>query len=56
MQITQTADALAQWMIKHGFVTGHGDTLKDLLSALSDQIDEMRSKIYRLERHNRDAC
>ena len=33
---------LAQWMIQHGFATGHGDSLEDLLNELSWQIAEMR--------------
>jgi len=31
---------LAEWMIEHSYATGHGDTLKNMLSELSWQIDE----------------
>ena len=33
-------EKLAQWMIKHGFATGHGDTMDDLLKELTWQIEE----------------
>jgi len=31
---------LAQWMIQHGYATGHGDTVEDLLQELDWQIVE----------------
>jgi len=31
---------LAQWMIKHSYATGHGDTIEDLLKELEWQIRE----------------
>ena len=31
---------LAAWMIKHGYATGHGDTIEDLLKELEWQIEE----------------
>jgi len=34
--------SVAEWMIAHGFATGHGDTLADLLAELSWQIAELR--------------
>lgn len=37
-------ELLAQWMIRHGFATGHGDTVADLLKELSWQIEELRAK------------
>lgn len=33
-------EILAQWMIKHGYATGHGDTIEDLLTELEWQIRE----------------
>lgn len=36
---------LAQWMLRHGIATGHGDTINDLLSALEDHLDDMRTQI-----------
>jgi hypothetical protein len=42
-QVNVTAkEIVAQWMITHGFATGHGDTLEDLLRELSWQIEELR--------------
>lgn len=37
-------ELVAEWMIAHGFSTGHGDTMLDLLNELSWQIAELRSK------------
>ena len=31
---------LAQWMAKHSYATGHGDTVEDLLKELEWQINE----------------
>ena len=33
-------EKLAAWMIKHGYATGHGDTVEDLLKELEWQIAE----------------
>ena len=33
-------EKLAQWMIRRGYATGHGDTIEDLLYELEWQIDE----------------
>lgn len=33
-------EAVAQWMIAHGYATGHGDTTADLLGELVPQIRE----------------
>ena len=33
-------EKLAQWMIRRGYATGHGDTIEDLLSELGWQIGE----------------
>jgi hypothetical protein len=37
-------ETLAAWMIENGFATGHGDSIKDLLSELTWQIKELRGK------------
>lgn len=31
-------EAVAQWMIKRGYATGHGDTIEDLLAELEGQL------------------
>ena len=31
---------LVAWMISHGFATGHGDTVEDLLKELAWQMEE----------------
>lgn len=36
-------DKIAGFMIAHGFTTGHGDTLDDLLAEFGAQIDTHRS-------------
>jgi hypothetical protein len=33
-------ETLASWMLQHGFATGHGDTLDDLLTELGGQIQK----------------
>lgn len=33
-------EILAAWMIQHGYATGHGDTIEDLLVELDIQIVE----------------
>ena len=40
-------ELLANWMIKHGFTTGHGDTMQDLLAALSDHIASAGKMVWR---------
>lgn len=35
-----TREDIAQWMIDHGYATGHGDTIEDLLKELEWQIRE----------------
>jgi hypothetical protein len=42
---TSDKERLAIWMIQHGFATGHGDTLDDLLKELAWQVQELRDKI-----------
>ena len=31
---------VADWMMQHGYATGHGETMEDLLDELKWQIDE----------------
>ena len=33
-------EKVAQWMIERGFVTGHGDTIEDLLKEIEWQVKE----------------
>ena len=37
-------ETLARWMLAHGFATGHGDTMDDLLKELTWQVEELRRK------------
>jgi hypothetical protein len=32
-------------MIQHGFATGHGETIEDLLGELSWQVEELRERV-----------
>lgn len=50
-------EILAQWMIQHGYTTGHGDTMEDLLAELDWQIAEnwTRAMINGVETE-REAC
>lgn len=50
-------EILAQWMIQHGYATGHGDTMEDLLAELDWQIAENwnRAMINGVETE-REAC
>lgn len=43
----------ANWMMAHGFSTGHGDTVADMLIELAWQIDERVARAIDAER---DAC
>ena len=36
---------VAQWMIRHSYATGHGDTVEDLLKELEWQVKEACAKI-----------
>ena len=36
-------EKLAQWMLSHGFSTGHGDAVDDLLLELGWQVKELRA-------------
>lgn len=42
-------EKLAAWMIEHGFATGHGDSIDDLLKELSWQVAELRDQIERFQ-------
>lgn len=35
---------LGAWMFYHGFATGHGDTMDDLLGELTWQVKELRDR------------
>lgn len=37
---------VARWMIAHGYETGHGDTMEDLLHELEWQIRERRDGAF----------
>ena len=43
-------EQLAQWMIRNGFATGHGDTMGDMLKELEwqigDRVDAARTDGY----------
>lgn len=36
---TEVRENLAAWMILHGFSTGHGDTIEDLITELLPQLE-----------------
>lgn len=48
-------EKLASWMLEHGFATGHGDDMDDLLKELTWQVKEMRDQLwaYRKEQASR---
>jgi hypothetical protein len=46
-------EKLASWMLAHGFATGHGDTMDDLLKELTWQVEELRLKAMSSLRHDR---
>ena len=43
-------EKLAAWMIDNHFATGHGDTFDSLLRELTWQVQELRDKIWELEK------
>ncbi len=51
-------EILAQWMIQHGYATGHGDTMEDLLAELDWQIAEnwTRAMINGVEAGRKDEA
>lgn len=46
-------EILAKWMIKHGYATGHGDIMEDLLEEMEWQIEERSQRAVEVER---EAC
>lgn len=48
----EAREALAQWMLKNSYATGHGDTIEDLLSELDWQhtyrIGKLEAKLREL--------
>ena len=42
---TKAREQVAQFMMMHGFATGHGETLTDLLFELGVQVDELRKAL-----------
>lgn len=51
--VHEDREKLALWMMGHGYATGHGDTIDDLLSELEWQINE---KIDRERKSERERC
>jgi hypothetical protein len=39
-------ESIARWMVDHGFATGHGDTVEDLLKELEWQIQELHDQLW----------
>jgi lysophospholipase L1-like esterase len=48
--MTNDKEILAQWMIRHEYATGHGDTIEDLLEELKWQIAERSERAALVER------
>ena len=38
-------EKVASWMTNNGFITGHGDTIEDLLNELAEQIESLQRKL-----------
>jgi hypothetical protein len=50
-------EILAAWMIQHGYATGHGDTIEDLLVELDIQIVENWTRaLVKGVQGEREAC
>jgi hypothetical protein len=49
-------ETLADWMMRNGFSTGHGETLEDLLSELSWQVEELRRRRAAGDLRECDCC
>jgi len=50
-------EKLARWMINHGYATGHGDTIEDLLDELDWQIAESWGRVIIASvEAEREAC
>lgn len=43
-----TRETIATWMIKQGYATGHGNTTKDLLEELLEQIKEGKEEQWKI--------
>lgn len=48
-------ESLARWMIDHGFATGHGDTLDDLLKELTWQVQELKDQLWAYRKKKANA-
>jgi len=56
-QAMSDKEKVAQWMIQHGYATGHGDTIEDLLNELSWQIVDSCATSMKIGINNeRKAC
>ena len=50
-------ETLARWMMQHGYATGHGDTMEDLLVELDIQIVENWTRaLVKGVQGEREAC
>lgn len=50
-------ETLARWMMQHGYATGHGDTMEDLLAELDIQIVENWNRaLINGVKTEREAC
>ena len=50
-------EKVAQWMMAHGYATGHGDTIEDLLVALDIEIvDRWTRAVVNAVHGEREAC
>jgi hypothetical protein len=50
-------EKVAQWMMQHGYATGHGDTIEDLLAELDWQIAENWNRaLVNGMKTEREAC
>ena len=50
-------EKLAQWMMAHGYATGHGDTIEDLLVELDIEIvDRWTRAVVNAVHGEREAC
>jgi hypothetical protein len=55
--IMSDKEILAQWMMQHGYATGHGDTMEDLLAELDIQIVENWNRaLINGVKTEREAC
>ena len=49
-EIKSETERLAAWMIQMSFATGHGYDFEGLLKELEWQIQELRDKVWKLEK------